>query len=183
MQIEELAIPDVKLLTPRRFEDARGFFSESFNEKTWKEAGFSAHFVQDNHAYSVDKCVVRGLHFQLPPAQQDKLIRVTRGAILDEAVDIRRESPTFGQHVTAVISAENWRQIWVPAGFAHGYVTLDEHTEVIYKVTNLYAPSLDRGLRWNDPVLQIDWGIGEAEAILSEKDRKQPLLADAPDLF
>jgi len=183
MQIEELAIPDVKLLTPRRFEDARGFFSESFNEKTWKEAGFSAHFVQDNHAYSVDKCVVRGLHFQLPPAQQDKLIRVTRGAILDVAVDIRRESPTFGQHVTAVISAENWRQIWVPAGFAHGYVTLDEHTEVIYKVTNLYAPSLDRGLRWNDPVLQIDWGIGEAEAILSEKDRKQPLLADAPDLF
>jgi dTDP-4-dehydrorhamnose 3,5-epimerase len=183
MQIEELAIPDVKLLTPRRFEDARGFFSESFNEKTWKEAGFSAHFVQDNHAYSVDKCVVRGLHFQLPPAQQDKLIRVTRGAILDVAVDIRRESPTFGQHVTAVISAENWRQIWVPAGFAHGYVTLDEHTEVIYKVTNLYAPSLDRGLRWNDPVLQIDWGIGEGEAILSEKDRKQPLLADAPDLF
>ncbi len=183
MHVEELAIRDVKLLMPRRFADARGFFSETFSERNWKEAGFAAQFVQDNHAYSVDRGVVRGLHFQLPPAQQDKLIRVTRGSILDVAVDIRRGSPTFGQHVTAVISAENWRQIWVPAGFAHGYVTLEEHTEVIYKVTNYYAPALDRGLRWNDPVLQIDWGIAEAVAILSDKDRKQPMLADAPDLF
>jgi dTDP-4-dehydrorhamnose 3,5-epimerase len=183
MHVEELAIPEVKLVMPRRFADARGFFSETFHERNWREAGFAALFVQDNHAYSVDRGVVRGLHFQLPPVQQDKLIRVTRGSILDVAVDIRRGSPTFGQHVTAVISAENWRQIWVPAGFAHGYVTLEEHTEVIYKVTNHYAPSLDRGLRWNDPALQIDWGIGEAAAILSDKDRKQPMLADAPDLF
>jgi dTDP-4-dehydrorhamnose 3,5-epimerase len=183
MHIESLPIPDVKLITPRRFSDARGFFSETFNERTWREAGFDAHFVQDNHAYSVEKGVVRGLHFQLPPADQGKLVRVARGAILDVAVDIRRASPTFGQHVKAVISAENWAQIWVPPGFAHGYVTLQEHTEVIYKVTNLYAPALDRGIRWNDPALAIDWGVDERAAILSDKDVRQPLLADASDLF
>ncbi len=183
MQIESLSIPDVKLITPRRFADARGFFSETFNESAWRDAGFTAHFVQDNHAYSVEKGVVRGLHFQLPPSAQGKLIRVARGAILDVAVDIRRASPSFGKHVSAVISAENWRQIWVPPGFAHGYVTLEPHTEVIYKVTALYAPRDDRGIRWNDPALGIEWGIGEAAAILSDKDRAQPLLADAPDLF
>jgi dTDP-4-dehydrorhamnose 3,5-epimerase len=183
MQIEALAIPDVKLITPRRFSDARGFFSETFNEGAWEQAGFAERFVQDNHAYSVEKGVVRGLHFQLPPAAQGKLVRVTRGSILDVAVDIRRESPSFGRHVSAVISAENWRQIWVPDGFAHGYVTLEPHTEVIYKVTSLYAPSLDRGILWNDPALAIDWGVSEETAILSDKDRNQPLLTDAPALF
>ena len=183
MQIEVLSIPDVKLITPRRFADSRGFFSETFNERTWSEAGLTAHFVQDNHAYSLEKGVVRGLHFQLAPASQGKLVRVARGAILDVAVDIRRGSPTFGHHVSAIISAENWTQIWVPPGFAHGYVTLEEHSEVIYKVTNLYAPALDRGIRWNDPALAIDWGISAEAAILSDKDAKQPLLADAPDLF
>jgi dTDP-4-dehydrorhamnose 3,5-epimerase len=183
MQIQPLAIPDVMLITPRRFADTRGFFSETFNERAWSDAGLDAQFVQDNHAYSVEKGVVRGLHFQLPPAAQGKLVRVTRGAIRDVAVDIRRASPSFGQHVSAVISAENWTQIWVPPGFAHGYVTLEEHTEVIYKVTNLYAPTLDRGILWNDPALAIDWGIGQDLAILSEKDRNQPRLAEAPDLF
>ena len=183
MEIEALAIADVKVLTPRRFADARGFFSETFNEGAWRDLGFEARFVQDNHAYSADKGVVRGLHFQLPPAAQGKLVRVPRGAILDVAVDIRRSSPTFGKHVSAVISAENWKQIWVPPGFAHGYVTLEPHTEVIYKVTAPYAPALDRGVLWNDPALAIDWGVPDGEAILSDKDRKQPLLAAAPDLF
>ena len=183
MQIQPLAIPDVLLITPRLFADTRGFFSETFNERAWSDAGLDAQFVQDNHAYSVEKGVVRGLHFQLPPAAQGKLVRVTRGAIRDVAVDIRRASPSFGQHVSAVISAENWTQIWVPPGFAHGYVTLEEHTEVIYKVTNLYAPTLDRGILWNDPALAIDWGIGQELAILSEKDRNQPRLAEVADLF
>jgi dTDP-4-dehydrorhamnose 3,5-epimerase len=183
MDIEPLLIPDVKILTPRRIADSRGFFSETFSESSWRAAGFDAHFVQDNHAYSVEKGVVRGLHFQLPPGAQGKLVRVTRGAILDVAVDIRRASPTFGKHVSAILSAENWRQIWIPAGFAHGYVTLDEHTEVIYKVTNPYAPSLDRGIRWNDPALGIGWGVKEEAAVLSDKDRRQPLLAEATDLF
>jgi dTDP-4-dehydrorhamnose 3,5-epimerase len=183
MQIEPLAIADVKIITPRRFQDDRGFFSETWNARAFREAGIEADFVQDNHAYSVEKGVVRGLHYQLPPSAQGKLVRVTKGAILDVAVDIRRASPTFGHHVSAVLSAENWRQIWVPVGFAHGYVTLEPHTEVVYKVTNLYAPALDRGIMWSDPALGIDWGLTDTEAILSEKDRRQPRLAEATDLF
>jgi dTDP-4-dehydrorhamnose 3,5-epimerase len=173
----------VKIITPRRFQDDRGFFSETWNVRAFREAGLEADFVQDNHAYSVEKGVVRGLHYQLPPSAQGKLVRVTKGAILDVAVDIRRASPTFGHHVSAVLSAENWRQIWVPVGFAHGYVTLEPHTEVVYKVTNLYAPALDRGIMWSDPALGIDWGLTDTEAILSEKDRRQPRLAEATDLF
>jgi dTDP-4-dehydrorhamnose 3,5-epimerase len=183
MQIDTLSIPDVKILTPRRFADARGFFSETFSEATWRSAGFQASFVQDNHVYSMNKGIVRGLHYQLPPAAQGKLVRVTRGAILDVAVDIRRASPTFGKHVAAVLSAENGHQIWVPPGFAHGYVTLEDHSEVLYKVTNPYAPELDRGIRWNDPALGIDWRIAEGDALLSQKDQVQPLLKDAVDLF
>jgi dTDP-4-dehydrorhamnose 3,5-epimerase len=183
MQIEQLAIADVKIITPRRFQDDRGFFSETWNARAFREAGIAAGFVQDNHAYSVDKGVVRGLHYQLPPSAQGKLVRVTKGSILDVAVDIRRGSPTFGRHVSAVLSAENWRQIWVPEGFAHGYVTLEPHTEVVYKVTELYAPALDRGILWSDPALGIDWGLAHGDAILSDKDRKQPRLAEATDLF
>ncbi len=183
MQIDPLAIADVKIITPRRFQDDRGFFSETWNARAFREAGIDADFVQDNHAYSVEKGVVRGLHYQLPPSAQGKLVRVTKGAILDVAVDIRRASPTFGRYVSAMLSAENWRQIWVPVGFAHGYVTLEPHTEVVYKVTNLYAPALDRGILWSDPALGIDWGLAHNEAILSEKDRKQPPLAEAVDLF
>jgi dTDP-4-dehydrorhamnose 3,5-epimerase len=183
MQVEPLAIADVKLITPRRFADDRGFFSETWSARAWEDAGFTAPFVQDNHAYSVAKGVVRGLHFQLPPAAQGKLVRVTRGAIRDVAVDIRRGSPSFGRHVSAVLSADNWAQLWVPEGFAHGYMTLEPDTEVIYKVTNLYAPALDRGIRWDDPALGIDWGLSGQAAILSEKDRKLPTLAEAPDLF
>jgi len=135
MQVEPLSIADVKLITPRRFQDDRGFFSETWSARVWEDAGLEANFVQDNHAYSVAKGVVRGLHFQLQPAAQGKLVRVTRGAILDVAVDIRRGSSTFGRHVSAVLSADNWAQLWVPEGFAHGYITLQPETEVVYKVT------------------------------------------------
>jgi len=184
MQLIETTIPAIKLLTPKKHGDHRGFFSETFNRNTFRElTGVDADFVQDNQSLSVEKGVVRGLHYQLPPTAQAKLVRVTRGAILDVAVDIRRGSPTFGKHVAAVISAENWRQIFVPVGFAHGFVTLEANTEVLYKVTAYYSPKDERGIRWNDPKLAIDWGISEAAAVLSEKDRKYPTLADATELF
>jgi dTDP-4-dehydrorhamnose 3,5-epimerase len=184
MQLTETAIPAVKLLTPKKFGDNRGFFSETFNRNTFRAlTGAEVDFVQDNQSLSVEKGVVRGLHYQLPPMAQDKLIRVTRGAILDVAVDIRRGSPTFGRHVAAVISAENWRQIFVPVGFAHGFVTLEPNTEVLYKVSAYYSPKDERGIRWNDPKLAIAWGIDESAAVMSEKDRKYPTLAEATDLF
>lgn len=183
MKIESLAIADVKLITPRKHGDARGFFSETWNEKAFKDAGINVHFVQDNHAFSAAQNVVRGLHFQLEPAAQDKLVRVTRGAILDVAVDIRRGSPTFGKHVSAVLSADNWAQLWVPKGFAHGYCTLTPDTEVIYKVTAYYSPAHDRGILWDDPALAIAWPVTRAAAQLSEKDKLQVPLADAPQLF
>lgn len=183
MKIENLGIPDVKLVTPRKFGDNRGFFSETWKANALADAGIAVDFVQDNHAFSAAPNTVRGLHFQLPPMAQDKLVRVTRGAILDVAVDIRRSSPTFGQHVTAILSAENWQQLWVPKGFAHGYCTLTPDTEVIYKVTAYYAPQLDRGILWDDPALAIDWPVPAAAAELSDKDKLQPKLAVATQLF
>ncbi len=183
MHVERLAIPDVVVLTPRIFRDARGFFSETWNRRALGEAGIEADFVQDNHSLSRDKGVVRGLHFQTPPHAQDKLVRVIRGRVLDVAVDIRRGSPTFGRHVAVELSAENWRQLWVPRGFAHGFCTLEPDTEVLYKVTDYYAPECDEGLLWNDPALGIDWPVGEGEAILSEKDRSHPRLAELPEVF
>jgi dTDP-4-dehydrorhamnose 3,5-epimerase len=183
MKVIETEIPDVKVLLPTRHGDHRGFFSEVYNTRLLKEHGLVCEFVQDNHSLSAEKGVVRGLHFQLPPMAQDKLLRVVRGGILDVAVDIRRGSPTFGKHISAVITAENWKQILVPAGFAHGFVTLEPGTEVIYKVTNFYSPAHDRGIRWNDPDLGIDWGIAESNAILSAKDKLLPTLAEAVDLF
>lgn len=183
MKIERLAIPDVLLMTPAVFRDDRGFFSEVWKQKALDDFGLDLSFVQDNHAFSRDKGVLRGLHFQLPPMAQDKLVRCTRGAILDVAVDIRRSSPTFGKYVSAVLAADNWQQILVPAGFAHGYVTLEPDTEVIYKVTSYYSPQHDRGIAWDDPALGIDWGIAPQSAILSAKDKLQPRLADAAKLF
>lgn len=177
MEIERTAIPDVMLFTPKRFGDVRGFFSETFNKRTMAEAGIGLDFVQDNHSLSAEKGVVRGLHFQIPPRAQDKLVRVTRGAIFDVAIDLRKSSPTYGQHVSAVISAENWRQIWVPKGFAHGFCTLEPNTEVIYKVTDTYAPEYDRGLAWNDPTLAIAWPVAAGEAVLSGKDHTHPAFA------
>jgi dTDP-4-dehydrorhamnose 3,5-epimerase len=183
MQLIETEIPDVKILTPKKHGDARGFFSETYSRKALKDLGIDLEFVQDNQSLSALKGVLRGLHYQLPPMAQDKLVRVVRGAILDVAVDIRRASPTFGKHVSALISAENWRQILVPKGFAHGFVTLEPNTEVIYKVTNYYSPAHDRGLAWNDPTLAINWGLSPQEATLSEKDQKHPALSQTKDLF
>ena len=181
--VEALAIPEVRILRPARHGDSRGFFSETWSARAFAEAGIDLGFVQDNHAFSRDRGTVRGLHFQTPPRAQDKLVRVVRGAILDVAVDIRHGSPTYGRHVSAVISAEAWNQILVPKGFAHGLVTLEPDTEVLYKVTDFYAPEHDRGLLWNDPDLGIDWGIAEAEAVLSERDRRHPPLRDMPVAF
>ena len=183
MKIESLAIADVKLITPKKFGDDRGFFSETWNERALTDAGIKAHFVQDNQAFSAAKGTLRGLHFQLPPMAQDKLVRVTRGAVLDVAVDLRRSSPTFGRHVSAVLSDRNWSQLWVPKGFAHGYCTLEPDTEVIYKVTEYYSPAHDRGIQWNDPALAVDWPVTKVTAHLSDKDKLQPLLAATLALF
>jgi dTDP-4-dehydrorhamnose 3,5-epimerase len=173
-----LVIPDVFIFTPKRFGDERGFFQETFNRALIEPMTGPLDWVQDNHSRSNAKGVVRGLHFQVPPFAQDKLVRCIRGAILDVAVDIRHGSPTFGRHVSACLTASGGEQIFVPRGFAHGFATLEEGCEVAYKVSNYYSASHDRSVRWNDPAIGIDWGIEEAEAILSPKDAAAPLLAD-----
>jgi dTDP-4-dehydrorhamnose 3,5-epimerase len=183
MQVEATAIPEVKVLTPKKFGDSRGFFSETYSRKAWREAGLDYHFEQDNHSYSAEIGVIRGLHFQLAPFAQDKLVRVARGRILDVAVDLRRGSPSYGRHVAVELSADNWRQLLVPIGFAHGFCTLEPDTEVLYKVTNIYSPAHDRGLAFDDPALAIDWGIDPARAVLSEKDRRHPTLAELGPQF
>lgn len=183
MQVERLAIPELLLITPRKHGDDRGFFSEVFRADLLAEHGIDAPFVQDNHALSAQPGVLRGLHFQTAPSAQGKLVRCARGSILDVAVDIRRGSPTYGRHVTAEISADNWRQIWIPPGFAHGYVTLEPSTEVLYKVTAYYDPACDRGIAWDDPDLGIDWRINRADLILSAKDQNHPRLAEAAAVF
>ncbi|HTK36756.1 MAG TPA: dTDP-4-dehydrorhamnose 3,5-epimerase [Caulobacteraceae bacterium] len=174
------AIPDVLLIEPKRFGDERGFFSETYSAKVLTGAGFTSAFVQDNHSRSPKRGTVRGLHFQAPPFAQDKLLRVTRGAILDVAVDIRRGSPTYGKAVAVELSAENWRQLLVPKGFAHGFQTLTEDCEVLYKVTDYYAPEAEAGLLWSDPALGIVWpGL---EAVINDRDAAWPALAgfDSP---
>jgi dTDP-4-dehydrorhamnose 3,5-epimerase len=185
MEIEALAIPEVRILRPRKFGDHRGFFSETYNKKALAKAGIDLDFVQDNHSLSATPGTLRGLHFQVPPMAQDKLVRVVRGAVFDVAVDIRHGSPTFGKWVGAVISAAEWNQILVPVGFAHGFLTLEPDTEVEYKVTNTYAPDCDKGIAWNDPDLAIDWPLPEGllEPVLSGKDGAQPLLRDCPGWF
>ena len=171
MQVTPLAIPAVKLITPRRFGDHRGFFCETFNQRALAAAGIDHAWVQDNHSLSREVGVLRGLHYQLPPMAQDKLVRVVAGRILDVAVDIRRSSPTFGQHVTALLTADGGEQIYVPAGFAHGFVTLDPDTQVIYKVTEYYSPAHERGIAWNDPALAIAWNLPAGGAVLSDRDK------------
>lgn len=183
MELEALEMPEVKIIRPSKHEDSRGFFSETYNRHAFLEAGIEIEFVQDNHTLSAAPGTIRGLHFQAPPFEQDKLVRVIRGAILDVAVDLRAGSPTFGRHVSAVISASAWNQILVPVGFAHGLVTLEPSTEVLYKVSNVYAPEHDKGLLWNDPALNIEWPVSEDEALLSPKDRVQPRLAELPTYF
>jgi len=179
MDVIALDIPDVKLIVPPKFGDERGFFSETYNQQRFLDHGIDMTFVQDNHSLSADVGVLRGLHFQKPPFAQDKLVRVLKGRILDVAVDLRKNSPTFGQHVSAELSAENWTQILVPIGFAHGFVTLEPNTEVTYKVSAPYAPDHEDGIMWNDPDLGIDWPIQESQVQLSAKDKVLPSFKDS----
>jgi dTDP-4-dehydrorhamnose 3,5-epimerase len=183
MLVEELAFAGVTSLTPRKFDDHRGFFSETYNQSALEQAGIRLQFLQDNHSLSVRAGTVRGLHFQSPPFAQDKLVRVTRGAALDIVVDLRISSPTYGKHLSVLLSAENWRQLLVPIGFAHGFCTLEANTEILYKVTNYYSAAHDMGLAWDDPALGIDWEVKAGDAIVSDKDRSHPLLKDLPAVF
>jgi dTDP-4-dehydrorhamnose 3,5-epimerase len=183
MEILATALPEVRIIVPERFGDARGFFSETWNARALAAAGIDAEFVQDNHARNRRQGTLRGLHYQIPPCAQGKLLRVTRGAVLDVAVDIRRGSPCFGQHAAVLLSAENWQQLWVPAGFAHGYCTLEDDTEVQYKTTHYYSPAHERGIAWDDPALAIRWPLDAAGLVITERDRRLPRLADHPDLF
>ncbi|GIX15527.1 MAG: dTDP-4-dehydrorhamnose 3,5-epimerase [Paracoccaceae bacterium] len=182
IEIAETALPGVLILTPRRFSDARGYFFESWNAARLAEAGIDIAFVQDNHSYSARAGTLRGLHYQAPPHAQAKLVRVAVGAIRDVAVDVRRGSPTFGRWVATELSAENGRQMLIPRGFLHGFVTLVPDTHVLYKADDYYAPDCDGAVRFDDPDLAIDWGIGAQEVILSEKDAAAPPFAafDSP---
>jgi dTDP-4-dehydrorhamnose 3,5-epimerase len=183
MDVIETLIPAVKLIRPRRHADSRGVFAETYSARALRANGIGVNFVQDNHSISLRKGTVRGLHCQIPPYAQAKLVRVVRGAILDVAVDLRHGSPTFGRHVAAVLTAEDWSTLFVPEGFAHGFCTLEPETEVVYKASAHYAPTYDRGVRWNDPGLGIDWPVPDDAAILSEKDRGLPPLAALPPWF
>lgn len=175
MKATRLTIPDVILLEPKVFGDDRGFFFESYNRAAFKEAtGLDPDFVQDNHSRSV-KGVLRGLHYQLPPKALGKLVRVVAGEVFDVAVDIRKGSPTFGQWVGEVLSAENKRQMWVPPGFAHGFLTLSETADFLYKTTDYYSVEHERCIRWDDPGINIDWPSDQLP-LLSEKDRQGLLL-------
>ena len=177
LEARPLELPDLIELTPRRFADERGFFSEVWNEERFGGAGITARFVQDNVSLSVTKGVVRGLHFQTPPAAQAKLLRVSRGSVFDVGVDLRRSSPTFGRWAGVVLSADMWNQLYLPEGFAHGFMTLEDNTEVSYKVSALYSPEHDRSIRWDDPAIGIEWPA-ELRPILSAKDHAAPLLAE-----
>jgi dTDP-4-dehydrorhamnose 3,5-epimerase len=177
LEVRPLELDGVVEIRPRRFGDDRGFFSEVWREDQLAEIGVTARFVQDNHSYSQARGVLRGMHYQLAPAAQDKLVRVSRGSIFDVAVDIRSDSTTFGRWAGAVLSAKEWNQLFVPAGFAHGFVTLEDDTEVLYKASAFYAPDLERAIRFDDPAIGIDWPIDTSQAILSEKDREAPLLS------
>ncbi len=172
IRIEQTPIEGVLILHPDRFGDARGFFSEVYRDDVMRTAGVDTRFTQDNHAKSATPGTLRGLHFQAPPFAQAKLVRVTRGAAIDVAVDIRKGSPTYGQHVAVELTEANWKQIYVPPGFAHGYITTAPDTEVLYKVDAPYAPDSEGGLPWNDPDLAIDWANPSTEPTISDRDRQ-----------
>jgi dTDP-4-dehydrorhamnose 3,5-epimerase len=182
MDVKSLTLPGLILLKPRRFADSRGYFFESYNEKTFHAAGIAAKFVQDNQSFSASKGTIRGLHFQLPPAPQAKLVRVLQGSVYDVAVDLRVGSPTYGRCDGATLTAEGGEQIFVPRGLAHGFCTLEPDTVVAYKVDEFYAPASDSGLIWNDPALAIDWPVA-ADAVLSDKDHKLGRFADFKSPF
>jgi dTDP-4-dehydrorhamnose 3,5-epimerase len=179
LDVRPLDLAGVLEITPQRFGDERGFFSETYNSARFAEAGIGLVFVQDNHSLSVAPGVLRGLHYQLPPRAQDKLVRVVRGAILDVCVDIRRSSSAFGRWVALEISADKGNQLFVPKGFAHGFITLVENTEIVYKVTDFYSSEHDRSIRFDDPAIGITWPAMAGSFQLSGKDRMAPLLAEA----
>lgn len=174
LDVKSLEVPEVKLVTPKRFGDDRGFFSETYNKQRFNSVGITADFIQDNHSLSAAPGTVRGLHFQSPPFAQAKLVRVLRGSIIDVAVDVRVGSPTFGKSVRAELSADNGVQIFVPRGFLHGFATLEPNTEITYKVDNYYSAECDGSVAWSDASLNIDWGIDVSKAKVSEKDASAP---------
>jgi dTDP-4-dehydrorhamnose 3,5-epimerase len=179
----QLGLDGVILVTADRFGDDRGFFSETYNKRVWQENGVDVDFVQDNHSVSSQTGTLRGLHFQTPPFAQAKLVRVTRGSVFDVAVDIRRGSPTFGKWVGATLSATQWNQLYVPAGFAHGFVTLEENTEFLYKVSAPYSKENDRSIRFDDPSFGIEWPISSGQLVLSDKDKNAPFVHDVDTGF
>lgn len=184
VKASETALPGVLLLEAERHGDERGFLSEVWNRKALAAAGIRRDFVQDNHARSAERFTFRGLHFQLPPHDQAKLVRVSRGAVLDLVVDVRRGSETFGRHLAVVLSEQAWNQLYVPEGFAHGYLTLEPDSEVLYKVTDYYAPAAERGLNYADPALGIAWPVPPEAMRVNDRDRGFPRLAELPgDLF
>jgi len=183
MLFEDTEIAGLKIVTPTKHGDARGFFSEIYKRSDWQAAGFDFDFVQDNHSMSATVGTVRGLHFQAPPHAQTKLVRCGRGRVFDVAVDIRVGSPTYGQWVGEELSAENGRQLLIPAGFLHGFVTREPDSELLYKCSDVYAPDCDGAVRFDDPQIGIDWGIDTASAVLSEKDARAPYLKDFQSPF
>jgi dTDP-4-dehydrorhamnose 3,5-epimerase len=183
MHVEALSIPDIKLLTPVKHGDSRGFFSEVYSLRDFQSLGLNFECRQENYSFSRQRNTVRGLHWQTPPFTQAKLIQVVSGCIFDVAVDLRRNSPWYGQHVTAELSADNWQQLLIPAGFAHGFCTLAPDTAVLYKVDAFYSAPHDQGVRWDDPALGIAWPVKSADAVLSSKDQQLPVLADADAPF
>lgn len=183
MKIEPQAIPEVLLITPPRFADSRGFFSETWSRTKLEKHGFDENFVQDNHSYSAASGTIRGLHCQIAPFVQRKLVRVVRGAIWDVAVDLRQGSANYGRHTAATLSAANGQQLWVPPGFLHGFCTLEPDTEVIYKVTGDYDKDSERGVIWNDPGLALPWPVAADAVVLSDKDAALPRLADCQPWF
>jgi dTDP-4-dehydrorhamnose 3,5-epimerase len=176
MEVVSLAIDAVKLIRPQRISDPRGYFSETWNRKIFSEHGIDIDFVQDNASWSAKAGTLRGLHFQRPPRAQAKLVRAARGSVFDVAVDLRRNSPAFGRHVSAVLTAQSGDQLLIPAGFAHGFCTLEDATEVLYKTSDYYSPEHEAGVRWDDVALGIVWPLGNVAPTISERDRKLPSL-------
>ena len=183
MYFESTYIPGVLIGAAKKLADERGFFSETFRASMWSACGIVHGWAQDNHSMSAKRGVVRGLHFQAPPNAQAKLLRVVRGSILDVAVDIRKRSPTYGKHIAVELSADNWKQIYLPHGMAHGFCTLTDEAEVVYKTSVEYAPESEGGLRWNDPKLGIRWPIGALDAIVTSRDLSWPTLDDLQSPF
>jgi len=177
------AIPEVWVIRPRVFLDSRGSFTETYNARVFADLGISLRFVQDNQSISTKKGTVRGLHFQIPPVAQAKLVRVVKGSALDVAVDLRKGSPTYGRYVSRVLSASNQEQLFVPEGFAHGFCSLEDETVLFYKVSDFYSPPHERGIRWNDSLLAIDWRVAVGDALLSARDQEHPGFADLPPFF